>query len=486
MHALSFRVALVGLLNLVSGCAPAPPDANAPVVDGDGDGATAGDDCDDANPASYPGAVEVCDGFDNDCDGSLPDDEAADWDGDGLLGCDDCNDLDDDLALVSTYYRDADSDGYGDPSLETYACDRPGGYVPNADDCDDADPFAYPLQTWCADSDGDGYGDPAACVQQCERPGAAWVNDATDCDDADPTELPDQTWYLDGDGDGYGGDAGAVRSCERPGDGYVSVGGDCADSVDAVFPNQDWAPDADADGFGDAALAEVSCGVPEGAAGTWVQEITDCDDTRAWVYPGAEERCDLVDSDCDGALRADELDDDADGYGVCNGDPDDADPTVFPLITTWVGVATNVAEADLLGWEECFVDTYGSSATSLADLQAACSKNNVMLACRRTGSGVLTAAAHAPRFDVFYDLGPGKSLFRDANGVSFYYGTSSSMGFAEAGTGVSRLSCDNASTAADKRLCWHTSGGALSTGWRCGATVSLYTSSWERVVYHAD
>ena len=52
-----------------------------------------GDDCDDWNPATYPGAVEICDGLDNDCDGVLPDDE-VDGDGDGWILCADCNDTD--------------------------------------------------------------------------------------------------------------------------------------------------------------------------------------------------------------------------------------------------------------------------------------------------------------------------------------------------------------------------------------------------------
>jgi hypothetical protein len=39
-----------------------------PVVDADGDGYARDEDCDDADPAVHPGAREVCDGIDNDCD----------------------------------------------------------------------------------------------------------------------------------------------------------------------------------------------------------------------------------------------------------------------------------------------------------------------------------------------------------------------------------------------------------------------------------
>ncbi len=47
-------------------------------VDADGDGASAcGDDCDDADPGVHPGAIERCDGLDNDCQGG-PDDPFLD------------------------------------------------------------------------------------------------------------------------------------------------------------------------------------------------------------------------------------------------------------------------------------------------------------------------------------------------------------------------------------------------------------------------
>ncbi len=51
-----------------------------------------GGDCDDGLDFVYPGAEELCDGFDNDCAGDLADDE-LDGDGDGYPACDDCNDL---------------------------------------------------------------------------------------------------------------------------------------------------------------------------------------------------------------------------------------------------------------------------------------------------------------------------------------------------------------------------------------------------------
>ncbi len=43
-------------------------------VDVDGDGYPACDDCDDSDPATFPGAAELCDGVDNDCDGAVDED----------------------------------------------------------------------------------------------------------------------------------------------------------------------------------------------------------------------------------------------------------------------------------------------------------------------------------------------------------------------------------------------------------------------------
>jgi len=51
-----------------------------------------GIDCDDRDPERYPGAAEVCDRKDNDCDGEIPLDE-IDGDGDGFSPCEaDCDD----------------------------------------------------------------------------------------------------------------------------------------------------------------------------------------------------------------------------------------------------------------------------------------------------------------------------------------------------------------------------------------------------------
>lgn len=92
-------------------------------ADGDGDtygagspvacGVTNYTDCNDNNAAINPEASEVCNGIDDDCDGST--DEGA----------------------TTTFYADADADGFGDAAVTTEACIAPSGYVINSSDCND-------------------------------------------------------------------------------------------------------------------------------------------------------------------------------------------------------------------------------------------------------------------------------------------------------------------------------------------------------------
>lgn len=62
-------------------------DTGTPPVDGDGDGSYSDVDCDDADATVYPGAPEVCDGKDNNCDGRFDIDDDAD--ADGTADCED-------------------------------------------------------------------------------------------------------------------------------------------------------------------------------------------------------------------------------------------------------------------------------------------------------------------------------------------------------------------------------------------------------------
>ncbi|RMG86252.1 MAG: hypothetical protein D6714_04535, partial [Bacteroidetes bacterium] len=82
-------------------------------------------DCDDGNAAFNPDMPEICDGFDNDCNGMA-----------------------DDGIPYYEYYRDADADNFGDANNPLLTCEdtAPDGYVTNALDCDDTNPGINPDQ----------------------------------------------------------------------------------------------------------------------------------------------------------------------------------------------------------------------------------------------------------------------------------------------------------------------------------------------------
>ncbi|MBD0822683.1 MopE-related protein [Aestuariibaculum marinum] len=231
-------------------------------------------DCDDDNNAIHPGAIEICDDIDNDCDGLTDDDDPN-------------------VAGQSTWFADADGDTYGDGSVSVLSCSQPDGYVSNSLDCDDTDDAIHP-----------------GAVEICDG-----IDNDCDglTDDDDPNVTGQSTWYADADDDGYGDGSVSILSCSQP-DGYVSDNTDCDDTNAAIHEPITYYVDNDGDGYGSAQTADI-CAI---IAPTGFSAFSgDSDDADPDVNPDATEICDGIDNNSDGQIDEGFTDTDGDGVADC-------------------------------------------------------------------------------------------------------------------------------------------------------------------------
>ncbi len=288
-------------------------------------------DCDDTRSAVYPGAIEDCDGQDNDCDG-LVDDEDPDLVLDGRD--------------IRTTWRDSDGDNFGDPDTPLRYCQQlPAGTSNEPTDCDDTLAAVYPR-----------------AFEICNG-----IDDDCDglIDDADNslTGAEREHAYPDEDDDGFGVSDGAIYVCTLPA-GYVGNldgGEDCDDRNASIYPgapeacdHQDadcdgiigrndpdvdpsvqtlWYFDADNDGYAGAAVVVADCTRP---SFSYHSTADDCDDADRDVNPGEDEVCNGQDDNCDGLV-------------------DDDDPA---LVTQYIGISA---------WPDADGDGYGDSLGTQID-----------------------------------------------------------------------------------------------------------------------
>jgi gliding motility-associated-like protein len=321
-------------------------------------------DCNDSSSNVYPGATEVCNQIDENCNGAV------------------------DEGVQNLYFLDADGDTFGSNSQNIYACTLPAGYVTNDLDCNDNSASAFPgatelcnalddncnnqiddglvVQTYFADSDSDTFGNPLAPLNACIQP-IGYVIDNTDCNDNISFVNPNGTelcnllddncngltdegvqvlFYADQDEDGFGGTSPTTLACSAPA-GYSDNSNDCNDSNSNIYPEAnelcnliddncntlvdegvllDFYLDSDGDSFGTSAVTTQACSQPFGYSSNNI----DCNDSDAGIQPAASEICNLADENCNGQI--DEgvqlsfyADNDNDNYG---------NPDVFTLACT--------------------------------------------------------------------------------------------------------------------------------------------------------
>ncbi|MHB8876415.1 MAG: putative metal-binding motif-containing protein [Myxococcaceae bacterium] len=256
------------------GPGPSPvPDAGKPplptdsCIDNDGDGiagtgscaAVSPVDCKDTDPNVFPGGPELCDGVDNNCDGTA-----------------------DENVGYRDFFPDGDADGFGAKgSTPEKSCEAGvPGKVANQGDCLDSDPAVKPGVTELCNGRDD------------------------NCDGSSDEGLTFTDYYPDFDGDTYGSSsAAAVSACQAIA-GKVTDHSDCNDSNGSIRPgaaevcnnqddNCDGTPDEGNPGGG-GACDTGQAGVCAAGASTCQSGTLNCVRNTG---PSAE-LCDGLDNNC--------------------------------------------------------------------------------------------------------------------------------------------------------------------------------------------
>ena len=302
-------------------------------------------DCYDGDPEIYPGAIEIDDGMDNDCDGEIDEITTCESgancpegsyciDGECKTDCSpgtqDCDGECKDIMTDTEHCGDCNVSCPPGYTCEFGSCvlNCDAGMIKCGDECIDINTDAdhcgscdviCPTGQTCENGE---------CVSATENCSDSIDNDAdglTDCDDPDCDSNPAcDASPQDLDGDGYASDV----DCDDE-DPTINPG---ASEIwyDGVDQNCDGKNDFDMDE--DSYVAEMYIGEVGGTA----PSSGDCDDEDPSINPGVSEVIgDGIDNDCDGEIDegsepetncSDSIDNDADGLTDCD-DPDcDSNP----------------------------------------------------------------------------------------------------------------------------------------------------------------
>lgn len=181
-------------------------------------------DCNDLNEYVYPGVIDGCNNYDDDCDGQFDED-----------------------AIFIYWYLDSDGDGFGDENIDSLSCFELFGYVFDSTDCDDAQFIINPVAmeicnnldddcntlvdegidyfVYYQDMDGDLFGNINIDSIWCTSI-TGYVFDSTDCDDTNDLIYPGAPELLNGLDD----------DCDQIIDEGLSVS-DSPQNIISVYPN---------------------------------------------------------------------------------------------------------------------------------------------------------------------------------------------------------------------------------------------------------